>query len=813
MVARLHSTQTVIAGLTRNLLRKRDTSSRLGDGGSLSAMTVKGVFVSFLLIVCLLFSSCTQKQDPVESLLSQMTLEEKCGQLTCPIGFNFYGKDGDSLWLADDFLGMMDTMPLGSCWAVLRADPWSKKTVETGLQPRESARLLNMMQRHAIEDTRLGIPMLFCEETPHGHMAVGTTVFPTGIGQASTWNPVLLEQMGEAMGREVRLQGAQVGYGPVLDIARDPRWSRVEETFGEDPYLSGVLGEYIVHGMRKNVCATLKHLAAYGIPQGGHNAATAEVGQNRLMTDYLPSFEMAIVEGGAKSVMTSYNTIDGVPCSANEWLLQEVLRNSWDFKGVVFSDLNAVNAIYATQHVAADPAEAAAMALKAGVDIDLGGYNYGGYLKEALQRGLVTEADIDRAVRHVLQLKYDLGLFDNPYVDEALAESEVGTKENAQLAKQVALESAVLLKNDGILPFGEHIKKVAVIGPNADNMYNQLGDYTAPQDPDRIVTMLEGIRDKGRAEVTYAKGCAVRDENDANIEEAVRVAKAADVVVLVVGGSSARDFKTSYEDTGAAIVDEHLSDMDCGEGYDRSTLKLLGKQEELMERVYATGKPVVTVYIQGRSLDMNLANEKSNALLTLWYPGMEGGSALADILWGDYNPAGRLPISIPRSVGQIPVYYSQPQTGDYVEESAKPLFPFGYGLSYTQFEYSDLVVEPIKAMSSLRGDVRGMGSMADTICKVTCTVTNIGPYDGYEVVQLYVRDEVASVAPASKLLKGFQRIHINKGETVAMSFYLTERDLSVYSQEKGWHVEPGEFTVMVGGSSENAVLSSSLEVK
>ena len=752
-----------------------------------------------MLIVTVLFCSCVQKQDEIDRLLSQMTLEEKCGQLACPIGFNFYGKEGDSLWLSESFLGMMDTMPLGSCWAVLRADPWSRKTVETGLHPRESARLLNMMQRHVMENTRLGIPLLFCEETPHGHMAVGTTVFPTGIGQASTWNPELLEQMGEVMGREIRLQGAHIGYGPVLDIARDPRWSRVEETMGEDPYLAGKLGAAVVKGMQKNVCATLKHLAAYGIPQGGHNAATAEVGPNRLMTDYLPSFEKAICEGGAKTVMTSYNTIDGVPCSANRWLLQDILRNSWNFKGVVFSDLNAVNAIYATQHVATDPAEAAAMALKAGVDIDLGGYNYGGFLKEALQRGLVSEADIDRAVRHVLQLKFDLGLFGNPYVDENLAETEVGTEESAQLAKQVALESAVLLKNDGILPFGDHINKVAVIGPNADNMYNQLGDYTAPQAPDRIVTMLEGIREKGRAEVTYAKGCAVRDENDTDINEAVRIAQSADAVVLVVGGSSARDFKTSYVETGAAIVNESVSDMDCGEGYDRSTLKLLGKQEELMQRIYATGKPVVTVYIQGRPLDMNLAAEKSNALLTLWYPGMEGGNALADILLGDYNPAGRLPISIPRSVGQIPVYYSQPQTGDYVEESAKPLFPFGYGLSYTQFEYSDLSVETVV-------------SKMDTICCVTCTVKNIGPCDGDEVVQLYVRDEVASIAPASKLLKGIQRIHINKGESQQVTFYLTVRDLSVYSKDKGWHVEPGEFTIMVGGSSEK-IIAKTITIK
>ncbi|MCR5645733.1 MAG: glycoside hydrolase family 3 C-terminal domain-containing protein [Bacteroidales bacterium] len=678
--------------------------------------------------------------DPIDRLLSQMTLEEKCGQLTCPIGFTLYGKEGDSLWLADDFIGRMDTMPLGSCWAVLRADPWSQKTVETGLHPGESARMLNKMQRYAVENTRLGIPLLFCEETPHGHMAVGTTVFPTGIAQASTWDPELLERMGEVMGLEIRLQGAHVGYGPVLDIARDPRWSRVEETMGEDPYLSGVLGTAVVKGMQKHVVATLKHLAAYGVPQGGHNAANADVGPNRLKQDYLPAFERAVKEGQAGSVMTAYNSIDGVPCTANRWLLEEVLRQSWGFKGVVFADLNAINALYATHHVAADPAEAAAMALQAGVDIDLGGYNYGGFLKEALQRGLVTEADIDRAVRHVLQLKYDLGLFDNPYVDEALAEQGVGTPEHVALAKQVALESAVLLKNDGILPFDESIKKVAVLGPNSDHMYAQLGDYTAPQDPDRVVTMLEGIRGKGRVVVT--------DD-----------LRAADAVVLVVGGSSARDFKTSYQDTGAAIVEEHASEMDCGEGYDRSTLRLLGDQEALMQQVYAFGKPVVTVYICGRPMEMTQSSEQSNALLLLWYPGMEGGAALADILWGDYNPSGKLPISIPRSVGQIPVYYSMPATGDYVEESAKPLYPFGFGLSYTQFDYSPLEV----------GDD-----------EVVVVVTNVGDRDGDEVVQLYASAKTQALTLWSKRLVGFQRIHLQAGESQRVVFPVT--DLSaIYS--------------------------------
>lgn len=744
--------------------------------------------IGFIALLLLMMSCAAQQQDKVDALLSQMTLEEKCGQLCCPIGFNFYSREGNGVRLSDDFTGRMDTMPLGACWAVLRADPWSQKTVETGLHPGETVRLLNEMQRYAVEHTRLGIPLLFCEETPHGHMAVGTTVFPTGLGLASTWNPELLLHVGEAMGNEVRAQGAHIGYGPVLDIARDPRWSRVEETLGEDPYLTGVLGTAIVKGMQQYVVATLKHLVAHGIPQGGHNAAAAEVGPNGLMSDYLPPFEQAVREGGAKTVMTAYNTIDGVPCTANAWLLQEVLHQSWAFKGVVFADLNAINALYATHHVAADPAEAAALALKAGVDVDLGGYNYGGFLKEALHRGLVTEKDIDRAVRHVLQLKADLGLFDQPYLDEDEA-IMVGCAEHTDLAWNVAQQSTVLLKNNGLLPFDRTIQKVAVIGPNADNMYNQLGDYTAPQDPDRIVTPFEGIRDKGMAEeVRYARGCAVRDEAVDGIDEAVRLARWADAVVLVVGGSSARDFKTSYEETGAAIVDQRISDMECGEGYDRATLKLLGNQETLMQRIYDLGKPVVTVYIQGRPLDMNLAAERSDALLTMWYPGMEGGNALADILWNDYNPSGKLPISIPRSEGQIPVYYSQPVTGNYVEASAKPLYPFGYGLSYTQFDYSELQVETLDD--------------SDTMLKVTCRVENTGPCRGEEVVQLYVRDEEASVAPASKLLKGFQKIFLEQGESQEVTLFLSKRDLSVYDTKQGWHLEPGAFTIMVGGSSE-----------
>lgn len=706
-----------------------------------------------LLALLAQLQSCS-KPDKVASLLSQMTLDEKCGQLSCPIGFDFYGKNADSIWLDSSFLKAMDTMPLGSCYGVLRADPWSRKTVETGLHPSESARLLNMMQRHAVEHTRLGIPLLFCEETPHGHMAIGTTVFPTGIGQASTWDPALLERMGEVMGRELRLQGAHVGFGPVLDLAREPRWSRVEETFGEDPYLTGVLGSAVVRGMQRHVCATLKHLAAYGIPEGGHNAAEAHVGPNRLQTVYLPAFRMA-VEAGAGSVMTSYNAIDGVPCTANGWLLNDLLRYTWQFHGLVFSDLNAVNALYATHHVAADPAEAAALALKAGVDIDLGGFNYGGFLKEALRRGLVTEDEIDRAVSHVLEMKFDMGLFDNPYVDEAMAAKQVGAEDHRALAKQVALESAVLLKNDGVLPLGKEVCKLAVVGPNADKIYNQLGDYTAPQDPVRVVTPIEGIRRMG-VSVTYAKGCSIRDEADADLDEAARVASEADVVVVVVGGSSARDFKTNYEDTGAAIVDKYISDMECGEGFDRCTLDLLGKQTELLERVFATGKPTVVVYLAGRPLNMNLAAEKADALLTMWYPGMEGGTALAEILFGRYSPSGRLPISIPRNVGQLPVYYSRPAQPDYVEGSALPLYPFGYGLSYTEFEYGEL-------------------QLADGM--VSVEVTNVGQRAGDEVVQLYAKRMRPALSADAERLVAFQRVHLTPGEAKRVDFAVSAEDV------------------------------------
>ena len=733
---------------------------------------MKTKLLSILTLIFLVSCSTPKKDDidkKVDNLLSQMTLTEKIGQLCCPIGFNLY--DDES------YKTLIDTLPVGGFWAVLRADPWSQKTVETGPDTRQSALIYNEMQRYAVENTRLGIPIYFAEECPHGLMAVGATVYPTGLGLAATWDEELLYKVGDAIGAAAAGRGAQFGYGPVLDIARDPRWSRVEETFGEDPYLSGMCGSAVIKGMHNHLAATVKHFAAYGIPEGGHNGAAAQTGPNMLMSDYLSNFEIA-VKNGAKSIMTSYNAIDGVPCTSNSWLLKDVLREQWGFTGMVFSDLGSIWALHSTHRTAASQLEATAQAINAGVDIDLGASNYGTYLKTAVEQGLVPIANVDDAVRRVLRFKYEIGLFDNPYIP--IPENNYDN----ELALETAHKSVVLLKNDGILPLSHDISSIAVIGPNADNMYNQLGDYTAPQYPDDVVTVLEGIKNRAKPDtkIIYAKGCSIRDTNDADFELAVKAAKSADVTILVVGGSSARDFKTSYESTGAAVVNDHISDMDCGEGYDRVSLELSGLQEELIKEIAKLHKPLIIVYIEGRPLLKNTANEVANALLTAFYPGEQGGNAIADIIFGNQNPAGRLPISQPRNTGQIPIYYSQPKPHDYVECESTPLFCFGHGLSYTKFEYSNLIVNKLN----------------DTI-EVSVDVKNIGDYHGDEVVQLYLRDEYATITPAEKLLKGFKRIFILKDETQQITFTIPTENL-----------ESGEFTIMVGASSDDIRLQEKI---
>ena len=744
----------------------------------------------------------------IDILLSQMTLNEKVGQLLCPLGWPMYEKKGDKVQISQLYKQRMDAQPLGSLWAVLRADPWTQKTLITGLNPRLAAEATNELQHYAVEKTRLGIPLLIAEECPHGHMAIGTTVFPTALSQASTFNTSLMKLMGEVIAFEARTQGAHIGYGPVIDIAREPRWSRMEETFGEDPYLTGVLAASIVKGMQgrniadgSHVYSTLKHFAAYGIPEGGLNGECANVGQRALLSEYVPQFKRA-VEAGVGTIMTSYNAIDGVPCTGNKWLMTDLLREQWGFKGFVFSDLQSIEGIAQTHHCAPTFEDAGVMALKAGVDVDLEGNSYK-YLADAYAKGKVSTDDIDRAVRNVLRKKFEMGLFENPYVSPSYAEGNVRSEGHREVAREVAREGIVLLKNDGVLPLSKSLKRVAVIGPNADVAYNQLGDYTAPQDRKELRTVLDGIKShvSKTTEVVYEKGCAIRDTTQSRISQAVEVAKSADVTVLVVGGSSARDFKTEYISTGAAKVGDSavLADMDSGEGYDRASLNLLGDQEKLMAALINAGVKLVVVYIEGRPLNMNLASEKANGLLTAWYPGEQGGEAVADVIFGDYNPAGRLPVGIPRNVGQIPVFYSKHPSHDYIDSKAAPLYPFGYGLSYTNFKYSDLTITP--------------GDGANVYQTVACTITNTGDCDGDEVVQLYINDVVSSVETPHMLLKGFDRITLKRGESKQVKFNLTFDDLALYDINLKQVVEPGTFKVMVGAASNDIRLTGSFEIK
>jgi len=601
----------------------------------------------FLLLVPFFLFSCSSPheefrfrnpdlstEERVKDLLSHMTIEEKAGQLLCPFGWEMWVKEGENVSPSAKFKAYVDDRHVGMLWGTFRADPWTKKTLETGLDPELAAKTANALQRYVIENTRLGIPLFLAEEAQHGHMAIGTTVFPTGIGLASTWSPTTIEEIGKVISREIRLQGGHIAYGPVLDLVRDPRWSRIEETYGEDPVLSALMGAAMIRGTgggnlagENAVISTLKHFLAYGVPEAGLNGNSVMIGMNELHQNFMPPFKAA-VDAGALSVMTAYNSIDGIPCTSNKYLLTDILRDEWGFNGFVVSDLFSIEGLKGSHFVAETMQDASLMAVEAGVDVDLGGNAYL-QLIDAVKNGIVQESVLDSAVSRVLRLKFEMGLFENPYMEPKDAKLHVRTTEHIDVALKAARQSVVLLENkNDILPVNqEQISSVAVIGPNADTQYNMLGDYTAPQAESNIVTVREGIESKiGKSAVKYVRGCAIRDTSWNEIPEAARAASEADLAVVVVGGSSARDFETTFKETGAAVAgDDYLSDMDAGEGFDRATLDLLGYQLKLLKAVKATGTPVIVIYIQGRPMNMNWAAENADALLTAWYPGQEGG--------------------------------------------------------------------------------------------------------------------------------------------------------------------------------------------
>ena len=725
-------------------------------------------------------------EDRVADLLARMTLEEKVEQIC--------GGSRSEMQVIDP----TGTYTTESARAILQRwwDP------DLPFTPRKAAILRNGVQRYLREKSRLGIPALFMGEALHGFMEYGSTSFPQALSLASTWDPDLVHQVFTAAGEEAGSAGAGQVFSPVLDIARDPRWGRTEETYGEDPFLASRMGVAAITGLqgdsflinRHHVLATAKHFAVHGQPEGGTNTAPGNYSERIIRENFLVPFRAAVEEAHVGSVMASYNEIDGIPSHINHWLLDRVLRQEWGFRGYITSDGDGLQMLTNTHHVSANKAEAARLALSAGVDFDLSDGSVYRTLLWQVQQGIVPEVELDRAVARILSTKFRLGLFDNPYVDPDFAEKVTNSPEHRALALKAAEKAVVLLKNEkNLLPLdASKLKTIAVIGPNAEGVH--LGGYT--RQPAHSVSILQGIRDRvgSKVNVLYAEGCKITSApsdwhgwftNDVklvdpatqqdSIKAAAETAKKADVAVLVVGENES----TNRE----AWAEDHLGDRD--------SLDLVGAQNDLVKAVVETGTPTVVLLINGRPLSINYIAEHVPAIVEGWYLGQEGGTAAANVLFGDANPGGKLPITFPRSVGDLPDFYNHKPSANrtYAFSTRKPLYPFGYGLSYTTFSFDNLRVTPAQIVN---------GGTA----KVSVDVTNTGSREGDEVPQLYIHQQVASVTQPVMQLRAFQRITLKPGEKKTVEFTITPDMLSMLNLDMHRVVEPGVFDLMVGPSSD-----------
>lgn len=703
----------------------------------------------------------------VDSVLKLMTLEEKIGQLT--LFTSDFDVTGPSI--RENYKEDIKAGRVGAIFNAYGVD------------------YVRELQRMAVEETRLGIPLIFGYDVIHGHR----TIFPISLGESASWDTALVRQAARIAAIEATAEGLNWTFAPMVDVARDPRWGRISEGAGEDVFLGECMAVARVKGFQgsrlndpRTLVACAKHYAAYGGAQAGRDYHTVDISERTLRDVYLPPFKAA-VDAGVGTFMTSFNEIGGVPSTGNYHLLTEILRNEWGFKGFVVTDYTSINEMVA-HGFARDEKQAGELAINAGVDMDMQGAVFYNYLKKSVEEGKVSMATVDEAVRRVLRIKFKLGLFDNPYLycDKEREQKEIMTQEHLEFARDMARRSIVLLKNDKeVLPLSRDIKKLAVIGPLADNRRELIGSWSAAGDWKKAITLLEGIRSavSPATQILYAKGCNINDDTTSFIAEAVNKARQADVVILVVG-------------------EAHWM---SGEAASRSVLDLPGVQQQLADAVIATGKPVVTVLLSGRPLTITHLAERTTALLAAWFPGTMAGPAVADVLFGSYNPSAKLPVTFPRNVGQIPIYYSMKNTGrpmdpnnkytsKYLDVPNTPLFPFGYGLSYTTFEYSGLQLSAGKITDK------------DTL-QISVTVKNTGRYAGEETVQLYVRDLVGSVTRPVKELKGFRKIFLQPGESQQVTFKLTARDLAFWNIDMKYTWEPGEFRVFVGGDSEKCLES------
>jgi beta-glucosidase len=734
----------------------------------------------------------------VSDLLSRMTLEEKIAQLI-------------SLWDAKaevfDAKGEFDPAKmsrkfpdgLGQFARPSDANGPASPLEVKGRDVAGTIRLVNALQKHAMTQTRLGIPILFHEEGLHGYAALGATSFPQAIALASSWDPDLVRQVNAVTGREIRARGVSLALSPVVDVARDPRWGRIEETFGEDAYLAGEMGVASVEGLQGlgkartlapgKVFATLKHLTGHGQPESGTNTGPAQISERVLRTYFFPPFEQVVKRTGISAVMPSYNEIDGVPSHANTWLLGDVLRGEWGFDGAIVSDYYAISDLQSIHNISASSEDSAKRALAAGVDSDLPSGSSYGILLAAVKAGRVPVAKIDTAVRRMLTLKFRAGLFENPYADEKAAIAITNNPEARALARRAAQRSMILLKNDGTLPLNLGTTKptIAVIGPSA--AVARLGGYAGQ--PPVTVSILEGIKAKvgAKANIIFAQGVKITESDDwwadevkladpaSNrklIAEAVATAKGADKIVLTLGDTE----QTSRE----GWAKSHLGDRD--------SLDLVGEQQELFDALKALGKPITVVLINGRPPSINKIAAEANAILEGWYLGEQGGNAVADVLFGDVNPGGKLPVSIARSVGQLPLVYNMKPSArrGYLFANSTPLYPFGFGLSYSTFD--------IGAPSLSAAKIAPNGTVT-----VTVNVRNTSKRMGDETVQLYIRDKVSSVTRSVIDLKAFRRITLAAGEARAVSFTLTPEAFQMWNDKMKRVVEPGDFDIMVGPNS------------
>ncbi|NEC86266.1 glycoside hydrolase family 3 N-terminal domain-containing protein [Streptomyces sp. SID12501] len=739
----------------------------------------------------------------VADLLARMTLREKVGQVNQRMyGWDAYRRRPDGEFEltralyeeTDRFEG------LGALYGLLRADAWSGVDHSTGADAQAGPALAHLVQRHVLERSRLGIPALFVEEVPHGLMALDGTVLPVNLAVGATWDPDLYERAASHAAAELRARGGHLALVSALDIARDPRWGRTEECFGEDPYLAARLTEALVRGAQGNAReqgkfssdkapVVLKHFAGQGATVGGRNSAESELGLRELHEIHLPAAR-AGVRAGAAAVMAAYNEVDGIPCSANGPLLNGLLRDRWSFEGLVMADGLAVDRL---ARITGDKVSAGALALNSGIDLSLWDEGFT-HLAEAVERGLVKESVLDAAVSRVLTLKFRLGLFEHPYTTPELPSAEAGRSLSTALARS----AVTLLHNKaGVLPVDPaRVSRIAVLGPHSATTAHQLGDYTAPQRPGTGTSVLAALRDltHQKMELRYAQGCALTGDDLSGIPEAVAAAAVSDLAVLVLGGSSARTPDTEFDANGAART--AVSEMTCGEGVDLAGLRLGRAQHTLLDAVTATGTPTVVVLIQGRPHAVPEAAEHAAALLTAWYPGPWGGEAIAEILLGHTAPTGRLPVSVPRSAAQLPVYYNHKDTeyGSYVDEDAEPLYSFGHGLTYTTFEYG---------VPNIRPDGASCGAQVEI--EVEVAVTNTGERAGRSVAQLYIRPLRTTVWPRTLELRAFQGVDLAPGECRTVTFSLGPDQLAQVGADLRTAVLPGSVEIRVAESARGAL--------